>query len=125
MPPKRTSERAQQHCERLVKAREERQRVREITERGYSKPRDKSRTSQTRQQPERPWRKPAERVPLLLVDIGIGNRKERIAVYEGDRADTLARDFCVRHGLDVQTIAVRLQEEIERQVDLIRASSKQ
>jgi hypothetical protein len=38
------------------------------------------------------------RIPLLLVDIGIGNRKERIAVYEGDRADTLARDFCLRNG---------------------------
>ena len=51
---------------------------------------------------------------MLLVDIGIGERKERIAVYEGDRADTLARDFCIRHGLDVDNIAVRLQEEIER-----------
>ena len=51
---------------------------------------------------------------MLLVDIGIGNRKERIAVYEGDRPDTLARDFCTRHGLDVEHIAVRLHEEIER-----------
>ena len=38
------------------------------------------------------------RIPLLLVDIGIGERKERIAVYEGDSADTLAMDFCIRHG---------------------------
>ena len=38
------------------------------------------------------------RIPLLLVDIGIGDRKERIAVYDGDRADTLAKDFCIRHG---------------------------
>lgn len=48
------------------------------------------------------------RIPLLLVDIGIGDRKERIAVYEGDRADTLAKEFCKRHGLDMENIAVRL-----------------
>jgi hypothetical protein len=59
------------------------------------------------------------RIPLLLVDIGIGDRKERIAVYEGDRADTLAKDFCKRHGLNMDNIAVRLQEEIERQIELI------
>ena len=51
---------------------------------------------------------------MLLVDIGIGTKKERIAVYEGDKAGKLAREFCIRHGLDVETIAVRLQEEIER-----------
>lgn len=38
------------------------------------------------------------RIPLLLVDIGIGDRKERIAVYDGDRADILAKEFCIRHG---------------------------
>ena len=47
-------------------------------------------------------------IPLLLVDIGIGDRKERIAVYEGDKAETLAREFCKRHGLDLENIAVRL-----------------
>jgi hypothetical protein len=51
---------------------------------------------------------------LLLVDIGIGDRKERIAVYEGDRAETLAKEFCKRNGLDMENIAIRLQEEIER-----------
>jgi hypothetical protein len=30
------------------------------------------------------------RIPLLLVDIGIGDRKERIAVYQGDSAEKLA-----------------------------------
>ena len=54
------------------------------------------------------------RIPLLLVDIGIGDRKERIAVYEGDRAETLAKEFCKRNGLDMENIALRLQEEIER-----------
>ena len=57
------------------------------------------------------------------MDIGIGERKERIAVYEGDRADTLARDFCERNGLDTENIAVRLQEEIERQIDLINKNN--
>ena len=55
----------------------------------------------TAKDPKRQVPKPLNqdlRIPLLLVDIGIGNRKERIAVYEGDRADTLARDFCLRHG---------------------------
>ena len=59
------------------------------------------------------------RIPLLLVDIGIGDRKERIAVYEGDRAETLAKDFCKRNGLDMENIALRLQEEIERQIEII------
>lgn len=54
-----------------------------------------------------------------MVDIGIGDRKERIAVYEGDKAETLAKEFCKKHGLDMDNIAVRLQEEIERQIQLI------
>ena len=41
------------------------------------------------------------RIPLLLVDIGINDRKERIAVYEGDRADTLAKEFCIRQGKEI------------------------
>ena len=59
------------------------------------------------------------RIPLLLVDIGIGDRKERIAVYEGDRAEKLAKEFCKRNGLDMENIALRLQEEIERQIEII------
>ena len=125
--PSKTKENApfaRQHFDRMSKAREERERVREITERGYSSttrgesgPRpmhfssvgDRSSTRK-----ESSVKRPGSilcpskkkslnadlRIPLLLVDIGIGDRKERIAVYEGDRADTLARDFCIRHGND-------------------------
>jgi hypothetical protein len=53
-------------------------------------------------------------VPLLLVDIAIGSRKERIEVFEGDQADRVARNFCLRHGLDVGLVAGRLEKEILR-----------
>ena len=134
------------HLERQSRAREERARVKDIRERGWSSKGnrslskgDKGASSTTinsslvaqrhkesvsrsklasaghmRIPPDEP--KQGLRIPLLLVDIGIGDRKERIAVYEGDRADTLAKEFCKRHGLDMENIAVRLQEEIERQI---------
>lgn len=127
----------------MSRAREEKERVREITERGYSTSQTRPKTegvnkhynsvmssaSQNNAKGKIPRPKTSKalrmnadlRVPLLLVDIGIGDRKERIAVYEGDRADKLAREFCIRHGLDVGNIAIRLQEEIERQIELINS----
>lgn len=139
------------HLERQTRAREERARVKDIRERGYSSKgttrslskgdkgasstintslvaqRHKESVSRSKLAsagPMKPTPHPEEpkqglRIPLLLVDIGIGDRKERIAVYEGDRADSLAQEFCKRHGLDMENIAVRLQEEIERQIQLI------
>ena len=41
-----------------------------------------------------------ERDPKLYVDVNIGkNGIERIVVYEGDTAESLASDFCVKHNL--------------------------
>ena len=41
-----------------------------------------------------------ERDPKLYVDVNIGKSGvERIVVYEGDTADSLATDFCVKHNL--------------------------
>ena len=142
-PSKRPTMYAQSHYERLNRAREEKERVKEITERGYSGGR-KSEVSKSHfasvktansnavrndSQKRRPSSKLGGsessklnrdlRIPQLLVDIGIGNRKERIAVYEGDSAEVLAREFCIRHGLDIATIASRLKDEIERQIQII------
>jgi len=40
--------------------------------------------------------------PKLYVDVNIGaaNGMERIVVYDGDSADELASNFCVKHGLN-------------------------
>ena len=102
------------HLERQTRAREEKARVRDIKERGWNKsntrshsngsrgginssvvaPRHKESVSRSKlgsaglraaEEGKQPLR-----IPLLLVDIGIGDRKERIAVYEGDRAERLA-----------------------------------
>ncbi len=42
-----------------------------------------------------------ERDPKLYVDVNIGkNGMERIVVYEGDTAESLAESFCQKHKLD-------------------------
>lgn len=44
--------------------------------------------------------KVGERDPKLYVDVNIGKSGiERIVVYEGDTADSLASDFCFKHNL--------------------------
>jgi len=41
-----------------------------------------------------------ERDPKLYVDVNIGkNGVERIVVYEGDTAESLATEFCNKHNL--------------------------
>jgi len=41
-----------------------------------------------------------ERDPKLYVDVNIGkNGVERIIVYEGDTAESLADEFCLKHNL--------------------------
>lgn len=53
--------------------------------------------------------------PKLYVDVNIGKSgsMERIIVYEGDSADTLATEFCQKHGLinDMQEKLVLLLEQ--------------
>jgi hypothetical protein len=40
--------------------------------------------------------------PLLYVDVNLGPGKtERIIVYDGDTAESLAEKFAVTHGLDL------------------------
>ncbi len=65
IPRPKMAEKTQQHYERLERAREEKMRVKEITERGYSKPRDSSAkagsrhgsSSRTRaSDQEKPWK---------------------------------------------------------------------
>ena len=42
-----------------------------------------------------------ERDPKLYVDVNIGkNGMERIVVYEGDTAESLAEQFCEKHKLN-------------------------
>ena len=44
-------------------------------------------------------RKEEEKVPLLFVDVNLGtNKNERIVIYDGDRSDLLAKEFCKTHG---------------------------
>jgi hypothetical protein len=40
--------------------------------------------------------------PLLYVDVNLGpGKSERIVVYEGDTAESLADKFALNHGLDM------------------------
>lgn len=40
--------------------------------------------------------------PLLYVDVNLGpGKSERIVVYDGDTADSLADKFALSHGLDM------------------------
>ena len=40
--------------------------------------------------------------PLLYVDVNLGpGKSERIIVYDGDTADSLAEKFSLSHGLDM------------------------
>lgn len=54
--------------------------------------------------------------PLLFVDINLGgDTQERIVVFEGDTAPELARQFCVEHNLDDETME-KLQQLLEQQM---------
>ena len=51
--------------------------------------------------------------PLLFVDINLGgDEQERIVVFEGDTAPQLAKNFCIEHNLDDETME-KLQELLE------------
>jgi len=42
-----------------------------------------------------------QKQPLLYVDVNLGpGKSERIIVYDGDTADSLAEKFAQSHGLD-------------------------
>jgi hypothetical protein len=53
------------------------------------------------------------REPMLYVDVNLGNSgSQRIVVYDGDKAEDLARDFAQKFNLDAQMqmkLAVMLQ----------------
>ena len=40
-----------------------------------------------------------DKIPLLFVDVNLGsNKNERIVIFEGDKSDDLAKEFCNFHG---------------------------
>jgi len=57
-----------------------------------------------------------ERVPLLFVDVNLGQgRTERIVVYEGDSPEELAQKFSEEHNLDI-SMKGRLIELLDSQI---------
>jgi hypothetical protein len=57
-----------------------------------------------------------ERDPKLYVDVNIGkNGMERITVYDGDTAETLANEFCKKHSLG-DDMKVKLNLLLEQQI---------
>lgn len=66
--------------------------------------------------PDQPQGVPDRGEPKLYVDVNIGRQgMERIVVYEGDTADSLATDFCVSNGLNIemqQKLKVLLDQQI-------------
>jgi len=57
-----------------------------------------------------------ERDPKLYVDVNIGkSNMERIVVYEGDTAESLATKFCEKHKLD-DAMKEKLKLLLEQQI---------
>lgn len=61
-----------------------------------------------------------ERDPKLYVDVNIGKtgterHMERIVVYEGDTADSLAAEFCAKHNLN-EDMRQKLKALLEQQI---------
>ena len=59
-----------------------------------------------------------ERSPILLLDVNLGNRVERLTLYSGDEEclEAVAHDFAVRHDLDEESegkLVELLQVEME------------
>ena len=54
--------------------------------------------------------------PKLYVDVNIGRQKiVRIVVFEGDTAQSLARDFCEKHSLDNE-MKLKMVELLDQQM---------
>lgn len=50
---------------------------------------------------EQYYQKEDSKEPKLFVDVNIGKQgMERIVVFEGDKAEDLARNFCLKNGLN-------------------------
>lgn len=91
--------------ERMRKGRQDRERIRNMLER----------TTDTHymrfhlgKQP--PKHKPAEHAdrpkPMLKIEVNIGDKIERVLVYRGDTAESLARDFAETHGEGSVTVGL-------------------
>lgn len=62
-----------------------------------------------------------DRVPLLFVDVNLGQgRAERITVYEGDTAESLAQRFAEEHSkinsLNIPKSYIRFRQVYERKI---------
>ena len=54
--------------------------------------------------------------PKLYVDVNIGKQgMERIVVYEGDTAESLAREFCIKNELNEEMMG-KLQILLDQQI---------
>ena len=67
--------------------------------------------------------------PKLYVDVNIGNKgsMERIVVYEGDQANTLALTFCQTHGLNdemQEKLVILLEQQIAGVLPKIQESDE-
>lgn len=43
------------------------------------------------------------KVPLLYIDVNLGNKNERITIYGGDDPEVIAKEFCAEHGKSFYT----------------------
>lgn len=58
-------------------------------------------------------------IPILYIDVNLEEgRKERIVIYEGDRAEELAEEFGKKHHLGEDTVA-KLKTVLEVQISSI------
>ena len=66
---------------------------------------------------------PSARYPILFVDVNLGEDKvERLTVLEGDSAETVAKDFWIKHGLNdkmQEKLEIMLQDQMDGILDRI------
>ena len=65
-----------------------------------------------------------EETPILLLDVNLGSKVERLTLYSGDEdcLEEVARQFSQKHGLDAQSqskLIELLQEEVENMLSKI------
>lgn len=64
----------------------------------------------------RDLKKEESKEPKLFVDVNIGKQgMERIVVFEGDKAEDLAHNFCLKNGLNGE-MEEKLRQLLEQQI---------
>ncbi len=99
----------QESVERMKRGRAERERRKELAERGCSASKKSGKKAAENKENER---------PMLYIDISMKGRQERITVKQGDTAKALARVFSTKHSMKrKERIRIGLDAETESKLE--------